>query len=348
MRGLLLAALAGAALGETGGAMRAGRRPHSHVHEHLHAHLVPSPSPPLPPFMPPFPPEPPFPPNWPPFPPQPPTPPPSPPSPPRPPPDPPHPPHLPPAPPAPPHPPVGPPPHGAWDKEWHKRVCNTCLWHRCRNSHHRCPRLHSIAHPHTWDRDSCMCTCCGKQCRTYQAGCGRHEEEAQPTIDYASLVPSEAQPNPWCTAEGVHTEAWIFEGAICRQVCLPYKYTNAARKHGVHYGSHCWEQGCAMWKGRGKQTGVQFHEFACVAALRADGVPRARGPMADRAALVMAAALAVGALVGLAMRRARRDAQGAAPLAGTTAERRPRDRAEPARTSVAVPDGGARQRPDPD
>jgi hypothetical protein len=49
----------------------------------------------------------------------------------------------------------------------------------------------------------------------------------------------------------------------CRQVCLPFRYTNAARKRGLQYGSTCWEQGCAQWVGQGKQSGVTYHIFQC-------------------------------------------------------------------------------------
>lgn len=157
-----------------------------------------------------------------------------------------------------------------------------------------------------------MCTCCGKQCREYQWNrCGRgksQEAEAKAPTDYRTLVPTEEVPNPYCLKDDVHKDAWIFQDSICRQVCLPFRYTNAARKRGLRYEGHCWEKGCSTWKGLGKQSGVTFHEFTCTAdALNADAAPRSRAardvgaPLAGRALLpILGGGLAVCALVGLA------------------------------------------------
>lgn len=276
--------------------------------------------PPPPPDSPPIPPLPPYPPNWPPFPPIPPNPPPAPPSPPSSPPDPPHPPHLPPAPPsppAPPAPPVGPPPHGDWMDERYAPLCSWCLRHRCLTASNRCARSHGLQYPHTWQKDSCMCSCCHVQCRHYgRDRCGHDAAADAGATDFAALVPSAAVPNPYCTGANVHADAWIFKGASCRQVCLPFKWTNVARKHGLRYEGYCWEMGCAAWKGKGKQTGVTFHEFECAAgALQSDAAARrraglgpetsdtARGapPRRFPAAAILGGGLTVGAVVALAL-----------------------------------------------
>lgn len=176
-----------------------------------------------------------------------------------------------------------------------KRRCNA-------HSKHDCAVKHHIHFPMTWDRTKCMAACCSSQC--HEDGSVLPEGKWSKAPDYASLKPSAQDPNPYCADAGLHQQAYQMRDGGCRQVCLPFRWTNAAAKRGVQYGSTCWRKGCAKWSALGAEHGVQFHVFSCGGAHLADELERratrTHGQSFRRASAPLLFVVAVG-VVGLGL-----------------------------------------------
>jgi hypothetical protein len=126
---------------------------------------------------------------------------------------------------------------------------------------HDCAAKHGIQFPLTWDRTKCMAACCSRQC--HEDGTVLPEGKWTKAPDYASFTASAHDPNPYCADDGLHQHAYQMRDGGCRQVCLPFKWTSAAAKRGVRFGSSCWQQGCTQWTELGSEHGVLFHFFSC-------------------------------------------------------------------------------------